>query len=559
MARFAPLVFAVTLPALPLLLWLRSAGGDAAFFWRALAAVFFAAAAGAVLRARRRFEDIPGALVRLEDALSLHNRLTAAREGVGAWPPIPDGGLPAILRWRAGRAGGLLLSSAALLALAALVPVGVVATPRDERAPSPPPPLADVREWARQLREEKIVEPAALDALEEKTDALLRHAKDDWYKAGVMEAAGYLREQTEQTLQNLDKDLASIESAVAQAAAFLDKMPEPLAEALQKSLDEAVRGLDLSQLPLDSAQRAALRKLDMKALAKMSPEQLKALTEALRKNRAALARNGALKSGSCNSNGELLKDWIPAVLFAPGKKDPVDRLLDLVTPANAALARKAFAGLTPAEAEFIQKAVQEKRVGAFVEEGVKSGEVEGLVILPPTTAFPGVPLNDETLTDALFSLAVDPADRSPFTAEQRQDMVKALRENRVRLTTFSLKDSLGECKNPGLNIYGKPCIGICLKPGSCANPGRGGGGPEPLTLSRPPLSLAAKDKQHLEASGNETLGDLQGIGTGEHEVDKNAFRGPTAGGAASAGEGGESVWTDNFSPEERATLKTYFK
>ncbi len=45
---------------------------------------------------------------------------------------------------------------------------------------------------------------------------------------------------------------------------------------------------------------------------------------------------------------------------------------------------------------------------------------------------------------------------------------------------------------------------------------------------------------------------------GQHEVDKT-YQGPTTGGAAQEGKGGEQVWRDTLTPEEKAVLKRVFK
>ena len=55
-------------------------------------------------------------------------------------------------------------------------------------------------------------------------------------------------------------------------------------------------------------------------------------------------------------------------------------------------------------------------------------------------------------------------------------------------------------------------------------------------------------------------GDLVGVGKGEHTVDPSAYTGPTSAGAAlSEGTGGEAVWRDDLTPQERTLLKNFFK
>ncbi|MDR2845419.1 MAG: hypothetical protein LBV28_04940 [Puniceicoccales bacterium] len=564
LTRFAPLAFGITLLALAPLLWLRSTDATTLPFWGAFGAVLLGAALVAAWQARRHHEKIPDAFARLDDILSLHNRLSAAHAGVGEWPPIPSSAIGAVFRWRPGRAGGLLLSSAALLVLAANIAIPAAAY----QPPQPteiPPPLNDVRTWTRQLREEKLVEPKALEALEEKTEALLKHPQGDWYKAGAMEAAEHLREQTAMTLQNLEKDLAAIENAVAQAAAFMDKLPEPLADALQKSLADALQGLDLSALPLQTLERDALRDLDMKALSKMTPEQLQAMRDALKKNLAALKRNGGTqgKKGTTGDGEPFNGELVPAFIFAQDKEDPLDRLLQLASPANHALVRGAFVALSKSEIERLQDVSFNRKIKAYTEEGVASGQAEGIVFLPSTSPTGGYSDPADTLVeDALATLIEDSATRTPATSQQRDALLQALRDNRVRLTPFDIKDQQGECKSCS-GAAGQLRLAVNLAACKSANKGGKGGGPSaPLTFGNSSPNMKAKSRENLAANDREhdTLGDLQGIQTGKHKVDKDAYKGPTDGGALNGtGDGGDSAWVDNLTPEERTTLKAYFK
>ncbi len=413
-----------------------------------------------------------------------------------------------------------------------------------------------------------MVDPQALEALEEKIDQLLQRPADDWYKASTLDAAGHLREQTAQALQNLAKDLATVENAVAQAQAFQEHLPEGLAEALQESLAEALRGLDLSDLPLNTAQRDLLRQLDMKSLAKMTPEQLAELRETLKKNRAALARNNALKNSPAGKKGPPAPDpSIYLFMFSDTAPDPLESLVDLFSTQQAHLIRPAMHPLSPTEKALLDKSIQEKRLRAFQAAGcVPGNDYEGFVLLPDPKAFPGVINPDESLVlDAIYNLLLDPAARAPLTTAHLSALRQALAADRLRLDTFSLNSNQGgNCMSSG----SATCPVATAKQGGTpggTNSGQGGkgGGPSvPLTLDRNPASINAAKKESLSSEDrqHDALGDLQGLGTGKHQVDQNAYQGPTEGGTTEhQGAGGDSVWTDNLTPEERATLKEYFQ
>ncbi|HEX8312668.1 MAG TPA: hypothetical protein VF614_15205 [Chthoniobacteraceae bacterium] len=115
---------------------------------------------------------------------------------------------------------------------------------------------------------------------------------------------------------------------------------------------------------------------------------------------------------------------------------------------------------------------------------------------------------------------------------------------------------------------------------ACLKPGFGEGDSDAVILlaaqggvSRGPgtVPLAPSDERtelHTEATeavANDDLsralpGDVLGVGTGEHEIDRKAFTGPVAaGGIRSSGEGGEAVWRNDVTPRERQILERFFK
>ena len=56
------------------------------------------------------------------------------------------------------------------------------------------------------------------------------------------------------------------------------------------------------------------------------------------------------------------------------------------------------------------------------------------------------------------------------------------------------------------------------------------------------------------------FGDNVAVGIGEHDIDTSGFRrGQDAGAVTATGEGGELVWSQTLTPEERKVLKKYFK
>jgi hypothetical protein len=90
----------------------------------------------------------------------------------------------------------------------------------------------------------------------------------------------------------------------------------------------------------------------------------------------------------------------------------------------------------------------------------------------------------------------------------------------------------------------------------------GGGGPAQLTLHDQPEDLRTKQTQ---GASNDDMsralpGEVIAIAKGRHNVDTNTPAGPVEAGAiSSAGQGGDAVWRDSLTPDERQVLQKYFK
>ncbi len=158
-----------------------------------------------------------------------------------------------------------------------------------------------------------------------------------------------------------------------------------------------------------------------------------------------------------------------------------------------------------------------------------------------------LPLDDKMLAQLK---TLDPSKIRQLSAEEW----KALSEK--------MKKGIGTCSN-GL-CQGEKAGENVLATLICE--GRGG-------ISRGPGAAPMSLKEHetqlgtnkTEAVSNDDLsraavGDLMGLGTGEHQVDRAAWSGPQPGGAmSSAGSGGEAVWEQAATPDEQEALRRFFK
>jgi hypothetical protein len=268
------------LPLLPALIGLSSA-----LLLSALAAFFLA---------RRRREPLAATRARLEDALSLHSRLSAAAAGIGPWPPRrPD--LPLPLSFLPGRPLAMAAFGAALLAAALLIPVSR-RPPDAPRLIEPPSALQDVRTWIDEAKKNHAVSQDSTEQVEEKLAELLQRPAQNWYEHSTLEAADHLRDLTASDLQQLSQNLAQAErsaSALAASAAGAG-LPQAARDALQQQLQSASQAMQNGAMQPGGDLMDALQNLDTSQLSSLSPEQLKKLANQLAQNQQALQQ--ALKN-----------------------------------------------------------------------------------------------------------------------------------------------------------------------------------------------------------------------------------------------------------------------
>lgn len=143
----------------------------------------------------------------------------------------------------------------------------------------------------------------------------------------------------------------------------------------------------------------------------------------------------------------------------------------------------------------------------------------------------------------------------PMTKEQLEQLRKRLRERQY-----------ANLPKPGDEAYAFLTPGGTEGESSSGQPGKGGvtrgPGSAPLELADERTELGSErieDVLGREPMGTE-FGETIAVGIGEHDEETETFRGAQdAGAVASTGEGGELVWSQTLTPEERRVLKKYFK
>jgi len=151
----------------------RLRGGSPGWVWTGIALLLGAAAIVAWQRNRHRFETTASARVRLEEALGLKARLTAASAGVGSWPDRPAvQALAWPVRWRWERPAVWGAVVAALLVIAARLPVADARSAR-KHAIERPTDARVVDSWLDELAREQAVDERSIERVRQRIAELM--------------------------------------------------------------------------------------------------------------------------------------------------------------------------------------------------------------------------------------------------------------------------------------------------------------------------------------------------------------------------------------------------
>jgi hypothetical protein len=249
------------------------------------------------LEARRKFCSRAQALVRLETIHRLHNRLSAAADGVVAWPAplanVNDGYEP---NWR----HILVPAMAGLLFLMAahLVPVRKFAAWPGSGTISEPPDFAQVQNWINALKVDDLIEPEKLQDMQSALGKLRQRSPQDWYSQSNLEAADSLKELAEQSMNSLADDLNKADAA----ADAMRKNEEANGDSqalkdLANKLGQSADSLSTANLPLNHKLTDAMKQAGANAFSDkaLSASQLKKLQAQLKQAKATCA--------ACTGNG----------------------------------------------------------------------------------------------------------------------------------------------------------------------------------------------------------------------------------------------------------------
>ncbi|TLD68701.1 hypothetical protein FEM03_21190 [Phragmitibacter flavus] len=254
--------------------------------WMGIGALMFAGVMVAWGMERRRFESAVMARVRLEDALGMRSRLSAAAAGVGEWPE-PREGLEFPVRWRWHRPVGVILFSGLMLWVAVLVPISAREVV-EKRVIEKPTAVKEVEQWMAEIRKEEAVQEESVEEVEKKVADLLKRPAENWYEHGSLEAAGNLKEQTGEMLRELAQNLADAEQAASALQSAGAGLPQAAKDALAEKMKEAAQGMMAGGMKPNEQLLKQLQQMGAEGLQNLSDQQLKDLAQQLQKNSEAL-------------------------------------------------------------------------------------------------------------------------------------------------------------------------------------------------------------------------------------------------------------------------------
>lgn len=291
-----PWVIALGLGAAVLILALRTAGVSELFFvWVFVGSVVLVGLGSSWYFSRRKFLSQADALARLDADLRLNNRLIAASHGVGEWPAsLTAAALALQWNWRALVWPPLL--SVFLLLAALWIPVPALAAaksiPRVE-----PSSWTATQKKIEALREEEVVQPEAIEELQQALDALRKQPGEQWFRHESLEAGDHLQAQTEQSMSALQKNLQAALTALEAARQIEQSQVAALSDPINDALQQSLSGMEVGALPLDEKLLKELKKMDASKIRQLSAEQYKELADRLKKGAGTGGKEGFEKDG----------------------------------------------------------------------------------------------------------------------------------------------------------------------------------------------------------------------------------------------------------------------
>lgn len=259
--------------------------------------------------ASRRFERREQSLVRIEAAMRLRNALSAASEGVTPWP-APVAGIDAGLKWQWPRLLVPLLGSLVLLGAGLWVPV-TAKQAKAVNAPDQPQAWKQLETELDHLTKEEVVDEKYLEETRKKLDELKAQEEEQWFSHSSLEATDTLKKSHRAETERVERELGKADKALGALEKNAGSGGEAEKNRLMEEFDQALQGLQNGAMKPNPELLEQMRKMDLKNLADLPPEQLEQLKESLEKHGKCM--------GECNGDGEG-ENWDDELLADQGEE-----------------------------------------------------------------------------------------------------------------------------------------------------------------------------------------------------------------------------------------------
>ncbi len=250
-------------------------------------------------RIRRAAIAEGGLFPRMDEFLKFHSRLSAASEGVGAWPQ-PQARVEEIwkwdhVRWMTGPA--ILLG---LMTCLLWIPAGGLAT---RFVPSYRPALVgETEDMLAGMESNEGISEESVKELREELERLKAKDARDWYSHAGLEAASQLRSEIERGGQGLAEQVERMRDALADMVTAADGAAA--GDAAAERLGDALRAAAGSRPALESGLAEALKRVATGGIRSMTAESFREMQEKLKKAHERLGECGFCKrSGSMAAEG----------------------------------------------------------------------------------------------------------------------------------------------------------------------------------------------------------------------------------------------------------------
>lgn len=253
--------------------------------------------------AARKFEKPEQSMIRMEATMRMRNALSAATAGVAPWP-APVEKTDAGLTWQWPRLLVPPLGALVLLAAGLFIPVSALGT-NTPASPEQPQAWKQLDSELDHLTKEKIVDDKYLEDTRKRLDELKSQEEEQWFSHSSLEATDSLKKSHRAETERIERELGRAEKALSNLEKNAGAMNQAEKNRVMDEFDQALQGLQNGAMKPNPALLEQMKKLDMKDMAKLTPEQIEQLRENLKKH------SDAMKNGQGQGEGE---DWSDELL-----------------------------------------------------------------------------------------------------------------------------------------------------------------------------------------------------------------------------------------------------